>query len=66
MRLLKTEKPAAAAAAAAVPVPVDPAVLKRLAALQSVCCVVCGGADDDENMLLCDGCDDGYHLRCAR
>ncbi len=28
-------------------------------------CVVCNRMDDDENMLLCDGCDDGYHIYCC-
>ena len=28
-------------------------------------CVVCNSMDDDSNMLLCDGCDDGYHIYCC-
>lgn len=28
-------------------------------------CVVCNSGDDDSNMLLCDGCDDGYHIYCC-
>jgi hypothetical protein len=27
---------------------------------------VCGREDDEENMLLCDGCDRGCHTLCAR
>ena len=27
-------------------------------------CVACGGTDDEATMLLCDGCDAPYHLRC--
>ena len=27
-------------------------------------CEICGGADDDEHMLLCDGCDCGFHMQC--
>uniref|UniRef100_A0A8D0GHR7 Bromodomain adjacent to zinc finger domain 2A n=1 Tax=Sphenodon punctatus TaxID=8508 RepID=A0A8D0GHR7_SPHPU len=31
-----------------------------------VTCVVCRKGDDDENLLLCDGCDRGCHLYCHR
>jgi len=27
-------------------------------------CKVCAGGDDEERMLLCDGCDDAYHTYC--
>ncbi|KAJ3154337.1 hypothetical protein HDU89_008405 [Geranomyces variabilis] len=27
-------------------------------------CEICGGGQDDDKMLLCDGCDRGYHLYC--
>ncbi|KAK9368529.1 PLU-1-like protein-domain-containing protein [Lipomyces kononenkoae] len=29
-------------------------------------CEVCGRGDDDVNMLLCDGCDAGYHMACLK
>jgi uncharacterized Zn finger protein (UPF0148 family) len=29
-----------------------------------VVCTVCDRDDDDESMLLCDGCDAGYHMGC--
>ncbi|PSC70731.1 strawberry notch [Micractinium conductrix] len=31
-----------------------------------VCCMVCSGVEDAENMMLCDGCDRGCHAGCAR
>ena len=34
--------------------------------LLSVACEHCGGSDDDEHMLLCDGCGGGFHLYCLR
>lgn len=27
-------------------------------------CEICGSSNDEEEMLLCDGCDHGYHLYC--
>ena len=27
-------------------------------------CEICGGGENDEQMLLCDGCNRGYHLYC--
>ncbi|CAH2085107.1 unnamed protein product [Euphydryas editha] len=27
-------------------------------------CEICGSSDDEETMLLCDGCDLGYHMQC--
>ena len=33
---------------------------------EDVRCKVCGRADDESRMLLCDGCDDGYHMFCLR
>ena len=29
-------------------------------------CVVCKSGEDDETMLLCDKCNDGYHMRCLK
>lgn len=34
-------------------------------AVDDAACVVCNSVDDDSNMLLCDGCDDGYHIYCC-
>ena len=30
----------------------------------AITCGVCGSGDDDESILLCDGCDRAYHMRC--
>ena len=32
--------------------------------LMAIACEVCGRDDDDESMLLCDGCNLGFHLLC--
>ena len=29
-----------------------------------VACDKCGSAEDDEEMLLCDACDTGFHMFC--
>lgn len=29
-------------------------------------CKTCGSGDKDEEMLLCDGCDNGFHMMCLR
>ena len=33
-------------------------------AIVSTACKVCGSKDDEDAMLLCDGCDAGYHIYC--
>ncbi|XP_068453283.1 lysine-specific demethylase 5C isoform X2 [Clinocottus analis] len=33
-------------------------------AVDSFVCRMCGRGDDDEKLLLCDGCDDNYHTYC--
>jgi len=33
--------------------------------LESVRCVVCAGADDEDQLLLCDGCDQASHTYCV-
>uniref|UniRef100_A0A8C4DL69 [histone H3]-trimethyl-L-lysine(4) demethylase n=1 Tax=Dicentrarchus labrax TaxID=13489 RepID=A0A8C4DL69_DICLA len=32
--------------------------------VESFVCRMCGRGDDDEKLLLCDGCDDNYHTYC--
>ncbi len=31
---------------------------------EDIACEVCGDAADGASMLLCDGCDLGFHMRC--
>jgi hypothetical protein len=45
-------------AAPASPAPPAPALY------DDVACQVCGSQQDEASMLLCDGCDRGYHMRC--
>jgi hypothetical protein len=33
-------------------------------AIEDTACELCGDTEDAANMLLCDGCDRGYHMRC--
>lgn len=35
-----------------------------LSKVDSFVCRMCGRGDDDEKLLLCDGCDDNYHSYC--
>ncbi|CAH4036696.1 unnamed protein product [Pieris brassicae] len=47
------------------PVPVPPVVTPRpLDPLAKYMCHICGRGDIEEQMLLCDGCDDSYHTFC--
>uniref|UniRef100_A0A8C6T6T7 PHD-type domain-containing protein n=1 Tax=Neogobius melanostomus TaxID=47308 RepID=A0A8C6T6T7_9GOBI len=32
--------------------------------LEETSCEVCGGSDREDRLLLCDGCDAGYHMEC--
>eukprot|EP00798_Chlamydomonas_sp_ICE-L_P020174 gene20174-26910_t len=32
--------------------------------LKDICCEICGSNEADEDMLLCDGCEAGYHSLC--
>ncbi|XP_066526047.1 PHD and RING finger domain-containing protein 1 isoform X2 [Hoplias malabaricus] len=32
--------------------------------LDQTCCEVCRGSDREDRLLLCDGCDAGYHMEC--
>jgi len=36
----------------------------KCALLNSKACTICENSDDDHKMLLCDGCDEGFHLHC--
>ncbi|WIA43454.1 hypothetical protein OEZ86_009920 [Tetradesmus obliquus] len=33
--------------------------------LQALHCMVCGGDENEEQLLICDGCDNGYHTYCV-
>lgn len=35
-----------------------------LCQVDSFVCRMCGRGDEDEKLLLCDGCDDNYHTFC--
>jgi hypothetical protein len=35
------------------------------AVAEDLACSVCQRSDDDANMLICDGCSEGYHVQCA-
>ena len=32
---------------------------------EHIVCTVCQSGDDERNLLLCDGCDEGYHVSCV-
>ncbi|XP_051913897.1 lysine-specific demethylase 5C isoform X1 [Hippocampus zosterae] len=38
--------------------------LNNMQSVDSFVCRMCGRGDDDEKLLLCDGCDDNYHTYC--
>ncbi|XP_061626813.1 lysine-specific demethylase 5C isoform X2 [Phyllopteryx taeniolatus] len=38
--------------------------LNNMQCVESFVCRMCGRGDDDEKLLLCDGCDDNYHTFC--
>ena len=39
---------------------------KHIAVLDTLSCDACGRGDDEEHMLICDGCLRGFHLQCLR
>ncbi|XP_062847038.1 PHD and RING finger domain-containing protein 1 [Trichomycterus rosablanca] len=44
---------------------VDPAAEEEVGQLmEDTHCEACGGSDREDRMLLCDGCDAGYHMEC--
>ena len=43
-----------------------PDPLAETAIHPDMACEVCRSAADDEKMLLCDGCDNGFHIFCLK
>ena len=39
-------------------------LIQDLMAIVELACQVCGKTSDDSNMLICDGCEAGYHTYC--
>uniref|UniRef100_A0A665TC67 [histone H3]-trimethyl-L-lysine(4) demethylase n=1 Tax=Echeneis naucrates TaxID=173247 RepID=A0A665TC67_ECHNA len=39
-------------------------VVEKSHAVDLVVCLVCGSGEDEDRLLLCDGCDDSYHTFC--
>ncbi|XP_051740101.1 PHD and RING finger domain-containing protein 1 isoform X2 [Ctenopharyngodon idella] len=50
--------------AIAVKKPVKPGEEQVNVDLDQTSCEVCGGRDREDRLLLCDGCDAGYHMEC--
>ena len=48
------------------PVMGSPSKMQDIMALVSTACKVCHSKDDEDAMLLCDGCDAGYHTYCSQ
>ncbi|XP_026058884.1 PHD and RING finger domain-containing protein 1 isoform X1 [Carassius auratus] len=48
----------------AVKKPVRPGEEQEDVDLDQTSCEVCGGRDREDRLLLCDGCDAGYHMEC--
>ena len=46
-------------------VPCSPGMMQDMLAIVSTVCQVCTDKGDDGTMLLCDGCDHGYHTYCT-
>ena len=48
------------------PAMASPSKMQDIMALVSTACKVCHSKDDEDAMLLCDGCDAGYHTYCSQ
>ena len=48
------------------PTMASPSKMQDIMALVSTACKVCHSKDDEDAMLLCDGCDAGYHTYCSQ
>lgn len=46
-------------------VPDSPSKMQDMMTLTRTACEVCSSRDDEDSMLLCDGCDNGYHTFCC-
>lgn len=44
----------------------SPSKMQDILAIVSTACEVCKSKDDEDSMLLCDGCDKGYHIYCVQ
>ena len=44
----------------------SPSKMQDIMAIVSTACRVCHSKDDEDEMLLCDGCDAGYHTYCSQ
>jgi len=42
----------------------SPSKMQDIMAIVSTACEICGSKSDEDSMLLCDGCDKGYHTYC--
>jgi hypothetical protein len=58
---INTETATMPSLAPASPTPNSPKMPDRL---QSMACQVCSSLEGDETMLICDGCNLGYHMEC--
>ena len=47
------------------PAVASPSKMQDIMAIVSTACRVCNSKDDEDEMLLCDGCDAGYHTYCS-
>ena len=48
------------------PAVASPSKMQDIMAIVSTACRVCNSKDDEDEMLLCDGCDAGYHTYCSQ
>jgi len=43
----------------------SPSKMQDIMAIVSTACEICGSKSDEDSMLLCDGCDKGFHTYCV-